>query len=180
MVDSRQEGSVFGEEAVERHHFAYFVGCCKALIHQFGISDWDVAYHFFESDEDTPRASMVVHCRFNRVASIQLYDSWDKVPSEHHLWRTAFHEVMELLLADLGMMAQSRTFDPLAYDRESHRVIRIMESAWFEEAWHDGNEVFNFQPSTKGRGVSRPEIPVLGSEVPVPDPGLRSKKRSTK
>jgi hypothetical protein len=172
--------NVFEEEVLDSHHFAYFVGCCKALIKNIGVSDWDVSYHFFESDEETPRASMVVHDRTNRVASLQLYDRWDKVPSEHHIWRTAFHEVMELLMADLGMLAFQRHFSPAEYDRESHRVIRIMENAWFEEIWKHGHEIFNFQSTGKERGSSRPEIPVLGSDVSLPDPGVRSNKQSKK
>jgi len=174
------DDNVFAEEILERHHFAYWVGCCKALIKVIEISDWDVSYHFFESDDATPRASMVVHCPCNRVASLQLYDRWDKVPSEHALWRTAFHEVMELLMVDINMMAHNREFDPSAYDREIHRVIRIMEDAWFEEMWTHGHEVFNFQPTGKGKVTSRPEVPVLGSQVSLPNPGVPGKKRSGK
>ena len=174
------DDNVFGEDALERHHFAYWVGCCKALIKLTGMADWDVAYHFLGSDDVSPRASMVIHDECNRVASLQLYDSWDKVPSEHNLWRTAFHEVMELLLADIAIMAHERFFNAKSYDRESHRVIRIMEVAWFEEMWKNGHEIFNFQSSTKGRGPSRPEIPVLGSEVSLPNPGVPKGKQPKK
>jgi len=168
------------EHQLDRHHFAYFAGCCKALVKLTGQLDWEISYLFIDSDDETPRASMKVHDRFNRIASIQLYDSWDKPPSEFHLWRMAFHEVMELMMADVHCMAMDRDFDYNSYDREHHKIIRILEAAWFDEVWKHGHEVFNFQPTSKGKNESRPEVPELGAQVSLPDPKLPGKKRSPK
>jgi hypothetical protein len=169
-----------GEYTLEEHHFAFFVGCCKALVKLTGQHDWEISYLFLESEEDSPRASTMVHDRFNRLASIQLYDSWEKAPSEFHLWRTAFHEVMEILFSDVHCLAMDRDFDYNTYDREHHRIIRILEVAWFEGMWQYGHEVFNFQSSAKGRGASRPEIPDLDCQVSLPDTGVPKNKQSKK
>jgi hypothetical protein len=169
-----------GEYKLENHHFAYFTGCCQALVKLTGQLDWEVSYLFLESDDETPRASMLVHDRFNRLASIQLYDSWEKVPSEFHLWKTAFHEVAELLMSDVHCLAMDRDFDYNTYDREHHRIIRILEVAWFDWMWKYGHEIFNFQSSAKGRGDSRPPIPDLDCHVSLPCPGVPKNKQSKK
>jgi len=165
---------------LERHHFSYFIGCCKALIKKLGLFDWEVSFQYYESDENTPRASTTVYDRFNRLAAIQLYDNWDRPANEFNLWMVAFHEVMELLLSDLHCMAMTREFDYHLYDREHHRVIRILENAWFKEIWENGHAIFNFQTDAKGRKSSRPELPELDSGVPLPDPKLPGKKRPDK
>jgi hypothetical protein len=170
----------FEEHKLEKHHFSFFVGCCKALVKLSGLHEWEVTYLFLGSDEESPRASTMVHDRFNRLASIQLYDKWNSIPSEFHLWRVAFHEVMELLLSDVHCLAMDREFDYNTYDREHHRVIRILEATWFDGMWKYGHEVFNFQSESKGRRVSRPEVPKLGDQLSLPDPKLRKDKQSKK
>ena len=168
------------ENELEKHHFAYFVGCCGAFIKHAGILEWEVSFQFLGSDSGTPRASTTIHDRHNRLASIQLYDSWDRVPSEFNLWKTAFHEVMELLLSDLHCLAQSRCWDYDTYDSEHHRVIRTLEKVWFEEIWKNGHDVFNFQSDAKGGNTARPALPKLGGGVSLPNPEVRSRKRSSK
>ena len=174
------ESEIKLENELEKHHFAYFVGCCKAFIIHAGLLDWEVSFQFLGSDESSPRASTIIHDRHNRLGSIQLYDSWDRIPSEFNLWKTAFHEVMELLLSDLHCLAMDRGWDYDTYDREHHRVIRILEKAWFEGIWENGHDIFNFQPDAKGGRSSRPELPELGSQISLPNPKMRSGKRSTK
>jgi hypothetical protein len=176
----KAELNEFGEQTLEKHQFAFFVGCCKALVKLTGMLDWEVSYLFIESDEDSPRASTMIHDKFNRLASIQLYDSWNSIPSEFHLWRVAFHEVMELLFSDLHCLAMDRGFDYNTYDREHHRVIRILEAAWFDGMWQYGHEVFNFQSDGKGGKRSGQEIPELGGQLSLPDPKLSKNKRSRK
>ena len=168
------------ENELEKHHFQYFVGCCRAFIKFLGLMDWEVSFNFFCSDENTPRASTIIHDRHNRLGSIQLYDSWDKIPSEFNLWKTAFHEVIELLMSDLHCLAMDRDWDYNTYDREHHRVIRILEKSWFEEIWENGHGIFNFQPDAKRGRSSKPELPKLGAEVSLPNPKMRSSKRSDK
>ena len=180
MAEKNGDLNEFDEYTLERHHFAYFTGCAKAIVELCGILDWEISYLFIDAEETSPRASMKVHDRFNRIASIQLYDSWDKPPSEFHLWRMAFHEVMELLLSDIHCMAMDRDFDYNSYDREHHRVIRILETAWFDGMYKYGHEIFNFQSDAEGRGPSRPEIPVLGSQVSLPNPKLPKGKQPKK
>lgn len=165
---------------LERHHFAYFVGCCRSLVKLMGLLDWELSYQFLGSDAETPRASATVHDAGNRLASIQLYDEWDTDPNEWRLWRTAFHEVVELLLSNMHMMATSRAFDYLSYDREHHRVIRTLENSWFTEIWNNGHDVFNFQSDAEGRCCARPELPELDNKAQVPDPGVQRNKRSKK
>jgi len=169
-----------GEIDVERHHFAYFIACCRSFIDILGLYDWEVSFQYVGSDKTTPRASTTIHDRFNRLASIQLYDSWDRDPDEYNLWIVSFHEVIELLLSDLHCMAAARDFDYNLYDREHHRVIRMLENAWFKEIWKYGHEIFNFQSDAKDGKTSRPELPKLDSGIPLPNPKLPGKKRHKK
>jgi len=174
------ERNAMGEIDVERHHFIYFIACCRSFIKMMGLSDWDVSFQYLGSDETTPRASTTVHDRFNRLASIQLYDSWDREPNEYNLWIVSFHEVIELLLSDLHCMAENRDWNYNLYDREHHRVVRILENAWFKEIWKYEHGIFNFQSDAKGRKASRPELPDMDFGIPLPNPELPGKKRHNK
>jgi len=144
---------------LEKKHFFYFVRGCKTWTKYFQIADWDVRYYFQEAEESDPRACMGIESFGNRLGTIILFDQWDTVPNPRNLWNTAFHEVWELFLADLHGMAMAREWNAEAYDREHHRVIRILENTVFADMWKRKDEIFNIQSSD--------EVPeYTGSEIP--------------
>jgi len=165
------EGVVFEHELVSEH-FEFFVSACKNWIKFLGLTDWCLTYRFLDEDSEDARAATLMEHRGNRVASIFLYNNWDIVPTDFALWRTAFHEVLELMLFDLHILAQRRDWDYEKYDREHHRVIRILENSFMRDMWDNGHEIFNFQSSTEGRGISRPKVFGVDSNLVVYDTGV--------
>jgi hypothetical protein len=161
-------------------HFNYFVLCCKGWLDHFGIKDWQVDYALKEDADDDFRAMTIIYCESNRVSEIILANIWDVDPNDYQLSKTAFHEVLELLLADLSMMAANREFNHDVFDRERHRVIRMLERAVFNRSWNNGHNAVNIQSESevgcsKGRKVSE-----IHSEVSMPDTWvqrLKSKSR---
>ena len=150
---------------VSREHFYYWVACCRLWKKFLCLGDWEVGYNYIESDEDSPRASMEVSDAANRLAQLSIYDSWDHTPTDYYLFRTAFHEVLEMLFADVHILAQSRNFDYIRYDREHHRIIRIFEGSFFDDMWERKHELFNFQSDDEGGCIARPEVPEFHSKT---------------
>jgi len=155
--------------ALERKHFFYFVTCCKTWMKFLGISDWDVRFYFQEGDEQDPRACMGVESYGNRLAMIIVFDMWDAPPSPRNLWIVAFHEVHELLLADCHIMAQSREWNDESYDREHHRVIRMLENSVFLDMWEGKNAIFNIQSTDEVPEYTGSEVPDVYPVEEVPD-----------
>jgi len=113
---------------LEERHFDYFVDCGKAYVRFYGLIDWEVHWFFREGTPDSPKACMEVSDFENRLASISLFDEFDSRPDESYLNRVVFHEVQELFICNLHALAISRDWDPLEYDKETHRIIRVMEN----------------------------------------------------
>jgi len=117
---------------VTSEEFYYFVEVCKKLKNYLGIIDWELRFHFMEGGPEDPRASMQVVDRYNRLAVITIYDDWDIAPSRDNLIKVAFHEMLELLFSDCHCLAMDRNFNYDTYDREHHRVIRILEHTFLD------------------------------------------------
>lgn len=164
---------VEGYEELTREHFFYFVACCRVWADFFQLGDCEIRYQFVEADENDPRATMVPADIGNRLFQIVLYDSWDMAPNDENLWKTAFHEVLEVLTSDVHAAAYARDWNLERYDREHHRIIRILERAVFHGMWKDGHRIFNFQPTTEGGKISVPEIPELDNNESMHGTGVQ-------
>lgn len=116
---------------LEDRHFDFFVECCKAWLDHFGLLGWEIHFAFMEAEVDSPKAALSVEDFQNRIGVIYLYNEFDMVPEERYLSRVAFHEVMEVLLADIHSLAIDRAFCADEYDKEHHRVIRTLEQRVF-------------------------------------------------
>jgi hypothetical protein len=139
-------------------HFEYFVRCCKFILSSLGFMDWNLSYRFMGDSGENARAMTILYDRNNRVASIVLFDEWDIPPDEFTIARIAFHECMEMILGDLAIIANDRSFSEDEYERASHRVIRTFENVLFPGLYHDRPEFFDIQSLPK---IQEPE----GSEV---------------
>lgn len=115
-------------------HFEHFTGEAERFISLFGLQDWQVAFHHL------PLEDCRANCRFDcqaKQASISLAAEWSQYDalSPEKISKTAFHEVCELLLADMygaatdvdvsGRLREER------FERTTHAVIRRMENAVF-------------------------------------------------
>lgn len=172
---------VDGDFVLAESHFDDFIEYFEIWLKYFYIADWEISYTFFptvDADGDQYKAATVVHDRFNRLAEIRLSGIWDIEPEPENLCRVAFHECMELLLADIHLMASSRHFDTLIYDREHHRLIRKFESTIMKDLWENQNELFDIQSSVEegdgeGQGVSEDD-----NDEALPRSWVRSVQRS--
>jgi hypothetical protein len=165
------EADEFGMYELSDTHFERFTSECDKWISFFGFNDWDLDYMFTDEETDA-RALTAIHCQHNRVASIVLSREWDIDPTEESLSKYAFHEVLELLFSDIHVLAVNREFDLDTFDKERHRVIRILEHSIFSRVWGDDG-TFDIQSDAKRRGSAGQEIPGIHNNESVPGTWLR-------
>jgi hypothetical protein len=112
-------------------HFKIFKKEAGLWLDKFGLKDYSVCFlHSNEGPEDT-RAW--IESDFNgKIASIGLSRDWsgDEV-TVHKVRRSAFHEVVHLLLANLIVLGQERWTVKGIYDAEEHAVIRRLEALFY-------------------------------------------------
>lgn len=106
-------------------HFKIFKAAVAAAIERLGLTDWDVRLQH----DDAPNALAVVRCDVaNRMASVTLARDWGTDPiTKEMLIRTAVHEMLHVVLAELMDMGCSRGATKDAFDGAEHAVIRRLE-----------------------------------------------------
>jgi hypothetical protein len=122
-----------------KKHFELFVKECKYWIDKFGIKGWDIEFtHKSLCDENKAGISWKI---MSRIASINLEPKWGekqelyKTITDKVIRKTAFHEVCELLLGRLAMMADCKISNYRdAVEEETHNIIRIFENTVFEDS----------------------------------------------
>jgi hypothetical protein len=111
--------------------FALFEKEAQRWIDFFGLKDVEV---FFQHDEglENSRASFQ-HQPVDRMAILYLSPDWDDMtPTDDLVRKTAFHEVCELLLSPLALVAESRyNVNPTDVEDAIHSVIRRLENSVF-------------------------------------------------
>lgn len=117
----------------EKNDFKYFESRVKYWLNYFGLLNWDVSV--FEDDgDDEGNLAYTTFNVDNRCAYIFLCNDWLIVEkNKFELDKTAFHEVVEVLLLRIRDLAGKRTFDYDEFDGEIHNVIRILTATIFEE-----------------------------------------------
>jgi hypothetical protein len=110
--------------------FRYFQARCKYWINHFGLHDWDVIYLC----EDTEGPDGLCGCDYSqKYARIVLSNSieFDTEDYRSEVDHIAFHEICELLLAEIRLVACERYTTPLMIDHACHGVIsRLTNSIW--------------------------------------------------
>ena len=110
--------------------FKLFVKECQEWITVFGLKGWEFRfYHEYTQDEDFARTEFQNTARW---VDIKLHTDWPVKPNEQEIKKAAFHEVLEILFADLRMIASSRSFDEQQLDSEVHKIIHTFESIFFD------------------------------------------------
>ncbi len=122
-----------------KKHFELFIKECKYWINKFGLRGWCIDYTN-ERLVDGNKAD-VSWKMISRVARINLEPIWGdkdeiyKVITDKMIRQTAFHEVCELLLGRLGMMADGKIANTKdATEEETHNIIRTLENTMFEDS----------------------------------------------
>jgi hypothetical protein len=113
--------------------FIFFKREINHWLQYFGLIDFDVRIlHLKERDFLLGGLSYNV---MNRTANITLNTSWiETKPDKYELAKTAFHEVVELLLSQLRNYSESYISED-EVNREIHKIIVIFENTVFQEYW---------------------------------------------
>jgi hypothetical protein len=110
-------------------HFACFEQEATYWIRKYGLLQYEWQFEHASSDN---RAGVVFNVDA-KIAMVTLSTDWDVEPTARGIRRAAYHEVYEVLLGYMKVLAISRTFDEALLECETHTVIRTMENAHFEE-----------------------------------------------
>ena len=101
--------------------FNIFRDECNKWIDKFNLNDWEINYEYAESAEDN------AICRVNvpaKIATLTLCNACD----DTLIKISAMHEVLELLLFELTVLASKREWSEEAWDREVHTVIHRLQN----------------------------------------------------
>lgn len=120
-----------------KDQFELFKKECEFWIDYFGLKGWRVEYSH-KKTVDEARADIIWNCA-GRIATITLNTIWvdeDRcVITNDNVRRSAFHEVCELFLARLNMMANGKIDNqPHDVNEETHNLIRTLENTIFKKA----------------------------------------------
>lgn len=114
-------------------HFEIFKAECRRWLDYFGLKGWDV---FFEHDNPENGESCFASCFYRllgRNATFFLSKDWGhNEVTEQQVRRSAFHEVCELLLSRMKVLARSRFINEDEIEEEIHNLIRTFENTVFE------------------------------------------------
>lgn len=98
----------------------------------FGLLDWEI-YTILDDPErgDSMRGWMQGNFE-DRIATIGLSPDWSGsyLKNNFEIAKVAFHEVCELMLSDLGSLAE-RSVRKGIVDEETHKIIRKLENVVF-------------------------------------------------
>lgn len=103
----------------------------------FGLKDWRLSFGFCKNDAQMAGVSYSV---VNKSAVLRLNDNWldgnmggevivPERPDVPSVMRCAFHEVAELLLAEIEDVIQEDPKNENRINAERHRIIRRLENA---------------------------------------------------
>lgn len=112
--------------------FKYFKECVNRWVDYFGLYNWDVNVHEEDDDYDGNLAETYSNVE-NKRADIYLIMDWnDTEMTSHSLDETAFHEVLEVMLAEIRYIAGKRDIRFGEIDSAIHNIIRILTAKIFK------------------------------------------------
>ena len=111
--------------------FEEFTAEAQKWSNYFGMSDWEIIYlHDDQQGVGDNRASCYVDYN-GKIASIYLACEWNIPPYKGVIKKVAFHEIVEVLISPLRVMAQSRYVTSDEIDVANHYIVRILENCVF-------------------------------------------------
>lgn len=123
-----------------KKHFEVFKQEGEKWIERFGLNDWRVEFFHGAGNGEVPPRDARAFCAWKmeaRCAGIHLAAMWpDEELTEKAIRRSAFHEVLHILLARIHCLAVMRFLDCSAtIDEEVHTIIRRLESGIFNNEY---------------------------------------------
>ena len=110
----------------KRAGFRYFKKRCRYWIERFGLGDWEVEY----KHRSRGGTQAECHAHYDHFVVLTLDKDCDHPRQRRALERAAFHEVCELLLAELDILAKARLdVHDKDFDNARHTIInRLAET----------------------------------------------------
>lgn len=113
--------------------FKYFKECVNRWVDHFGLYNWDANVHIDDDEYDGALAYTLYNVD-NKRADIYLVMDWNGTKmTRHELNKTAFHEVLEVMLSEIRHLAGRRDIRFEEIDSAIHSIIRILTATIFEE-----------------------------------------------
>jgi hypothetical protein len=115
----------------KKDSFKYFKECVSRWVNYFGLHNWDVNVHMDDDGYDGILAETLSRVE-NKRADIYLVMEWDGTEmTKYSLNETAFHEVLEVMLAEIRYIAGRRDIRFGEIDSAIHNIIRILTAKIF-------------------------------------------------
>jgi len=110
--------------------FQLFKAECKKWIEILGLKGWEIIYKH-EDNKIKGRANFHIQL-IDRISVITLSKTWgDNIVSKNSIRRSAFHEICEVFLSRIKIIAESRFINSDEIDEEIHAIIRTLENVIF-------------------------------------------------
>lgn len=117
--------------------FELFKSTCKKWVERFGLKGWEICYQHVKLRDD--RTAECSYDMIGRTASLALSTEIDDDTYGHRsVCRDAFHEVGELLLVRIRVLARRRYATEDDIDEEVHGIIRTLENVLFDHCKEAG------------------------------------------
>lgn len=106
--------------------FALFKKECEKWIDKLGLYDWNIKFEMLDMKNKAGR------CTANYVSGnvvLKLGSDFidgNLVGKNDYIKETALHEILELLLMPMSILAGDRTYDEGEFDHQTHRVINSL------------------------------------------------------
>jgi hypothetical protein len=113
---------------ITKQEFEYYKNTTKFFIKELNLENWEISIEL--DTEDIENRAWCATQDSDRIALIRLIEKWDYLPKKEELALIAFHEVCELLLAEIHNKL-SCIFNKNETSRVVHTVIRTLENVLF-------------------------------------------------
>ena len=114
-----------------KEHFKLFQAECEKWLSFFGLYEWSVRY----AHRNNNGCYAMCECDHEGKVCVFSLSTSFLVPEYgiiKQIKKSAFHEVCELLLSKMRLLADSRSIQPHEVTEEIHRLIRIFENTILE------------------------------------------------
>jgi len=114
---------------LKKKHFDIFIKTCEKWAKIYGFLDWDIVYGFDSSKDLLGNAARCTVNHDGRTSWISLNRDADLTIAQ--VKQYAFHEMTELLLAELQWLMEERFIDQAEINTSRHRVINVLQKVLY-------------------------------------------------
>lgn len=127
--DLKEKESEIEFETTDKH-FKIFCEECTYWIKKLNLLNYEIFLTHELLNGDRANVSYTVE---GKIATIALSTIWYNVePTKRRLSKSAFHEVVELLLGTICTLCENKDVDESLLIGELHSIVRILENTFFK------------------------------------------------